>query len=493
MPPAFVDRCDNQFAYWKSLLNGTQSGEGAMTLRTLLFVCLYIGASFTTVHADPSKVKREGRPIPGAWIVLLNDDIGDETGYILDDIVKKHKVKKTSEFEPLLKGGGFQFTEAQAQAVARDPRVKEVWEQTEVELAATVTARSWNVDRIDQRVDPRLNGTYSYCSSGRRVRAYVVDTGIWAAHDEFANPDPVSGGHRVPLGFDYVQLATPTTANRSNNPPCSHSPFNETDYFNGGHGTAVASILGGRTLGAAPEVILVPVRAIPCTGRGSNENVIAGLNWILTDPGYKMVPGLIAGTQVFPGRVVNMSFISTVLGAKPNPLEQAIDKLIAQGITVVAAAGNQRDDVNNYSPARHAPPIIVAGSTGVDPADRDGRWINGPTGNLGSNYGGTVDIFAPADLVLVARTATTTSVSTGETNATASGTSFAAPLVAGAAARFLEMFPTETNSQIETRIISNATTKAPDATEPLMLNLGAGSPDRLLYIPYDCKRRSAGS
>jgi subtilisin family serine protease len=446
-----------------------------------LMVCLIPALAGS---AATNKIKRSPKPVPGAWIVMLNDDINDEVGYILDDLVKKHKAKLTAEFEPLLKGGAFDLTELQAQAISDDPRVKAVWEQTEIELAATVMTRSWNVDRIDNRTAPRLDGSYTCCTTGKGVRAYVVDTGIWGAHDEFSNPNPLTGGLRVPLGYDYDQVAT--GINRSNNPPCSHSEVNEGQFYNGGHGTAVASVLGGRTLGAATEVTLVPIRIADCYAKGgADARVIAGLKWIITDPGYRPDPV----TNIFPGRVVNMSFVQEATSSMPNPLEEAVDTLIGQGITVVAAAGNQNTNIAGYSPARYGPPIIAGGTKGRLATNADARWDDGPTGNLGSNYGPSIDLFAPADRVLVARWSSATAVSDPENNAVSSGTSFAAPLVAAAAARFLQLYPAESNSQIAARLIAMASTSANGVN---MLNL-MGSPNRLLYMTSDCKRRSAGS
>ena len=76
-----------------------------MFLRTAILL-IVAALSISGVSAGPVKVKRSPKPVPGAWIVILRNDIGDEVGYVLDELVKKHKVKMTAEFEPLLKGGG---------------------------------------------------------------------------------------------------------------------------------------------------------------------------------------------------------------------------------------------------------------------------------------------------------------------------------------------------------------------------------------------------
>ena len=417
------------------------------------------------------------KPIAGSYAVILADTIRDEPEFILDDLAKRHKAHIRAYLTPLIKGGHFEMTEAQAYAMLEDPRVEAVWEDAEVQLATTVTPRSWNIDRIDNRVSPRLDSVYNYCSTGRGVRAYVVDTGIWAAHDEFSNSDPVTGGTRVPLGFD-IDTFLLGSANRSNDPPCNRASTDPAILYGGSHGTAVASVLGGRTMGVARDVVLVPVRVFRCDSSGG-LNAVHGLNWIVGDnPGAR--------------RVVNMSFTMELANPNdptPHPLEQAIDSLIANGVSVVVAAGNYNTTTANYTPARHVPAIVVGGSKGQFPSDLDSRWNDGPSGNPGSNFGSSIDIFAPADRVMVAQWTSTTATRDVNDPRYSSGTSFSAPLVAGAVARNLELFA-ESNEQMTQRLINESTTGV-DGLNILDLQ---GSVNRLLFMYTDCqKRRPSGS
>ena len=449
----------------------------------LLSTCTYVVVltifGVSSWASTTRAVKRVRKPIRGSYAVTLKQTIKDEPEFIIDDLAKTHNARLRGYFTPLIKGGHFEMNEAQAQAMLHDPRVESVWEDAQVDLATTVTPRSWNLDRTDNRVSPRLDQAYSYCTTGKGVRAYVVDTGIWAAHDEFANPDPVTGGTRVPPGFDIdsYHLGWP---NRSNDPPCNRTSTDPNYAYGGSHGTAVASVLGGRTLGMAPEVTLVPVRVFDCYSRGG-LNIVHGLNWIINEN----VP---AGTR----RVVNMSF--TIALADPtdltkHPVEEAIDGLISRGLSVVVAAGNDSGPTANHTPARYSPAIVAGGSKGHVPTEVDSRWNDGPPENPGSNFGDSVDLFAPADRVLVAHWANPTATRPVDDNRWSSGTSFSAPLVAGAVARNLELF-FEDNAQMTARLVSEST----NDTYGLNILDRQGSPNRLLFMFTDCqKRRPSGS
>ena len=272
---------------------------------------------------------------------------------------------------------------------------------------------AWGLDRIDQR-ESTLNDQYNYNLTGSGVDVYVFDSGINAYHDEFEG--------RVKPGYSVV----------------------DDGYGYGdcnGHGSHTASLIGGKTYGVAKNVRLIPVRVLNCSNSNSSSATLyPAIDWIINDH------------QIGKPAVVNMS----VGMPKSAAFNEAVRKLIDNGLIVVGAAGNQNRDACLYSPASE-PMIITVG--GTDKADIRGTQ---------SNYGSCVDLFAPGwDLVGAW-------VGGPDVYRSSSGTSNAAPIVSGIAALMLEKNPSLTQAQIEEKLKSTA-------TADVIYNIGAGSPNLLAY------------
>ncbi|MCH1448499.1 MAG: S8 family peptidase, partial [Candidatus Nanopelagicales bacterium] len=270
----------------------------------------------------------------------------------------------------------------------------------------------WGLDRIDQRSLPLDNG-FAAAGNGSGVTVYVIDTGIRTTHTEYAS--------RVVAGYDFVD-------DDSNPSDCD------------GHGTHVAGTAVGSTYGVAKSANVSGVRVLNCYGSGYTSDVVAGMNWVRTN-------------HSSGDAVVNMS----LGGGGSKSIDDAVAALTSANITVVVAAGNSNDDAQYYSPARASTAITVGSTTSTDARSSF------------SNYGSTVDIFAPGSSILSAWYTSNTASNT------LSGTSMASPHVAGAAAVYLGLNTGSTPAQVAAALTSVSTTDA--VTSP-----GSGSPDRLLYV-----------
>jgi len=186
-----------------------------------------------------------------------------------------------------------------------------------------------------------------------------------------------------------------------------------------GHGTMTSGLVHL----VAPKAKILPLKAFSSNGTGNLSNIIAALYYAVQHN----------------ANVVNMSFdVSTPSSA----LNQAVSYANQNGVVLVAAAGNENTSAPVYPAASNGKVMGIASTT-----DWDAR------SNF-SNYGNTdVWIAAPGEYVI--------STFPGGTYASASGTSFSSPLVAGTASLMLNAKP-QLNHSKAASALSNAIQLTPD-------------------------------
>ncbi|HEX3577833.1 MAG TPA: S8 family serine peptidase [Thermoanaerobaculia bacterium] len=316
----------------------------------------------------------------------------------------------------------------------------------------------WHLDRIDQR-DGILDGQYRRHNAGSGVVVYIMDTGVMAAHAEFATP----AGSRVIAGFDATQAVTvgASTCASPNKAlmPCFSTA---TELTGASHGTSVASLVAGKNVGVAPEALIVSVRVMNESALATTRTYLEGLNDIIAhawDP----------STPQFHTAVVNISgWVLERLNANRDDAPvtfAAVERKIRDMIGGVDALG--RPDTNGKRFL-----FVVAGNN-VDngcgragivdrfPAilgkDLDGLiTVGGMTSDNswwpGACHGG-LEILAPSQGIFSA-SITATNHYRGTKPNLRSGTSFAAPIIAGIAARLLAARPNLTPAELEAIITS---------------------------------------
>ena len=285
----------------------------------------------------------------------------------------------------------------------------------------------WGLDRIDQRVglDTRyLPAFLDECVYGRPY-VYICDTGVLGTHTEFA-----SAGSRISLAGSYIPATLPRTI------PAWQDPYD--------HGTGVASCAVGETLGAARcPVNLVSAVCYPDPGAipgGTFASYAADvIYWALNEHNLRSLDD-----DPFNDASV-LVFTSSTVGGPSALLDLAVHNAFQGGMAVVVSAGNQNMDAMFTSPAGAVHGMLgdvtltVGASTMLD-----ARWfIPMAMPMVGSNYGATVELFAPGDMVPVASSA---GISVCNLN---SGTSFSAGYAAGSAARLLSRNPLATPAQVK--------------------------------------------
>ncbi len=171
------------------------------------------------------------------------------------------------------------------------------------------------------------------------------------------------------------------------------SAFGGSAQDDNGHGTHVAGTIAARlngtgVVGVAPEAALYAVKVLDASGSGSDASVIDGLNYVAAN-WDKVSPNI---------RVVNMS-LGRPKSSDDSLMEAAINSVVAKGITVVVAAGNDcGSEISGQVPSGFSKVIAVASTTAKDGTkSRAGVGIGQDTASYFTTDGAGVVISAPGE------------------------------------------------------------------------------------------------
>ncbi len=329
--------------------------------------------SVQTTPATSVEVLSKGAAeiVPGEFIVVFKDDVVDVDG-LVTQFARKHNVAAQFVYKHSIKGFSGALPAAVVAALKTDPRVKYVLPDYRISVGPPPGAGPGG---SEGQVVPwgvtRVGGP----KDGTGKTAWVIDTGIDLDHPDL-NVDVSRSANFVPRGKD-----SPDDGN--------------------GHGTHVAGTIGAidntiDVVGVAANATLVAVRVLDNSGSGQYSWVIAGVDYV--------------AQNASPGDVANMS-----LGGPPHDaLDDAVRAAADKGILFAIAAGNDGDDANNYSPARvEYTNVYTVSAIGEDDCLASfSNWGNPP-----------IEFAAPGVGIL--------STKKGGGTTTLSGTSMAAPHVAG--------------------------------------------------------------
>eukprot|EP00121_Abeoforma_whisleri_P008479 Awhi_evm1s7785 len=345
----------------------------------------------------------------------------------------------------------------------------------------------------DVLLDIRQRGYVEVVEHVLTVKHHDVNSGTMNAQDslywnklalsteDYDKPFNKERGEFLGLGFNSVIYVVDSGID-------DHDQFDErinrekSKGFNGrtdsfdcrGHGTQVAGVIAGSSTGIARKAQIVSYAVMDClTGVTSTDVILDALDAFNNDINLHRNEGS-ASAMFQTSHVINLSNGFYESAATDLSLLMAEKKILDNGGVVVRAAGNQGKEACDFG--LKLPDSITVGS------------INSKMEIAGhSNYGACVDIFAPGeDIVVPIYSKLGTK---GEGLGVSTGTSFAAPLVAGAVANMMSLQNTETYFLVSRKKVNRVGRGAVDyilgaAKRDVIKNLPADTPNLLLQMEY---------
>jgi serine protease AprX len=409
-----------------------RSHRGVATAVAVAFALILPAPAFAKAFV-PQELLAAARAKPQATLhVIVVGDRGVRPSTLKNEIMKDERGNQFGhvrrEFKHVLDGLAADLTGAQLEYLASKAGVKSITADGAVKTSGFTPQPVWQ-----QAVGANALWSTLMPSWTPAPAIAVVDTGV-------DKERLVDFGSRV--------VATESFSSLKPDPSDSSADYS-------GHGTLVAGIAAGASSafpGVAPKARIVSLRVTNGEGKAVTSDVIAAADWIYENRRSLNI------------RVANFSLNSPYAkyGLR-DPLNEAVRRLWLTGTVVVASAGNDGPGSMLGAPASE-PFAITVGATDVAETAATGDDVNAPW----SSHGYTIDGFAKPELAApgrymagpIARTSIldnkfpTRIVAPGYM--WMSGTSFAAPVVSGAAAQLLALRPSLTPDQVKGALMATA-------------------------------------
>jgi serine protease AprX len=410
--------------------NRSRGRLASATLAALAAILVTPAVASAAAFVPPELLDRANAQPSALLHVIVVAEPGIRSGTLKNEIMKDAagnqfgRVRR--EFKYVLDGIAADLTGSELSYLAKKAGVKSITPDAAVRTSGYTSTPVWPIAVGADRL-------WSVQMPSRVPTIAVVDTGV--------------DKNRV-ADFGSRVLATENFSSLKPDPSDSSSDYS-------GHGTLVAGLAAGASSafpGVAPNASIVSLRVTNGEGMAVTSDVIAATDWIYEN------------RRSYNIRVANFSLNSPYRDyGLLDPLNEAVRRLWLTGTVVVAAAGNDGAGPILSAPASE-PFVITVGATDVVETAATDDDTNAPW----SSYGPTSDGYPKPELGApgrymggpIARTATLDEAFphrvVGGGYMWMSGTSFAAPVVAGAAAQILAMNPNFKPDQVKGALMATA-------------------------------------
>ncbi|PZG22927.1 peptidase S8, partial [Micromonospora craterilacus] len=183
-----------------ALRRSAAAGLALATASSILTVAS--GGAVTAAPSDEPRPRVQSTDnlgaVPDRYIVVLKDQGAGASAIrtVAAALARANGGTVRQVYGNALNGYSATMNQRQAEKLAANPAVAYVEQVRRVSASGTQSSPpSWGLDRMDQ-ASAKLNGSYKYPNTGSKVTAYILDTGINTAHQDF--------GGRASMGYDAI-------------------------------------------------------------------------------------------------------------------------------------------------------------------------------------------------------------------------------------------------------------------------------------------------